>query len=137
MKKKSSLSTNQLGFFGELWQQARLSVALMLDREVPIYLKLLPVAAIAYLFFPVDFLPDFVPGLGQLDDLTVLVLGAKMFIDMAPQQVVQRYLRQFNVTTQASGPTVLDADKARSEKQDDSIADNIVEGVIIDDDDLS
>lgn len=136
MKKNSYLSSEQPGFFSELWQQARLAVALMLDRQVPIYLKLLPVAAVAYLLFPIDFLPDIVPGLGQLDDLTILILGAKIFIDMAPQQVVQRYLRQFSGATQGDGPVVLDADKARSEKQDQKAADNIVEGVIIEDDDL-
>lgn len=136
MKNKFSLSSAQPGFFGELWQQARLALALMLDRQVPIYLKVLPLAAVAYLLFPLDFLPDLVPGLGQLDDLTVLILGAKVFIDMAPQDVVQRYLRQFTGADKVNGPTVLDADKAKSEVGT-AAKDNVVEGVIIEEDDLA
>ncbi len=132
MSKKSSLSSASPGFFRELWQQARLALRLMVDREVPFYLKLLPVAAVAYLLMPFDFLPDVVPGLGQLDDLTILVLGAKIFIEMAPQDVVQRYLREFTVGAQANGPTVLDASKAQPQFND-SAEDDILEGIIIDD----
>lgn len=135
MKNKFSLSSAQPGFFGELWQQARLAFALMLDRQVPIYLKVLPLAAVAYLLFPLDFLPDLVPGLGQLDDLTVLILGAKIFIDMAPPDVVQRYMRQFTGGDRASGPTILDADKAKSEIHA-AAEDNVVEGVVIEEKDL-
>ncbi len=81
------------GFFRELWQQVRLVYKLLLDPEVPIYLKVLPFAALVYLILPFDFLPDVIPGLGQLDDITILIVGAKMFIDMAPQQVVARHLQ--------------------------------------------
>ncbi len=87
-------SKEQTGFFSELWQQVQLVYKLLLDPEVPIYLKALPFAAVAYLLFPFDFLPDVIPGLGQLDDLTILVVGAKMFIDLAPHQAVERHLRR-------------------------------------------
>ena len=46
---------DQQGFFGELWQRVRLVYKLFLDPEVPIYLKVLPFAAIVYLLFPFDF----------------------------------------------------------------------------------
>jgi hypothetical protein len=32
-------------------------------------------------------------GLGQLDDLTILLLGGKVFIEMSPPEVVARYLK--------------------------------------------
>jgi uncharacterized membrane protein YkvA (DUF1232 family) len=80
------------GFFREVWQQARLVYYLLRDPEVPFYLKLVPFTAVLYLLWPVDFLPDVFIGLGQLDDLTALLVGAKVFIEMTPPLVVDRYM---------------------------------------------
>lgn len=80
------------GFFREVWQQARLVYYLLRDPEVPFYLKLLPFTAVLYLLWPLDILPDMAPFLGQLDDLTALLVGAKVFIELAPAHVVARYL---------------------------------------------
>lgn len=85
---------NDTGFFGELWRQVRLVFYLMKDPEVPIYLKILPLLGILYILFPIDIIADVVPVLGQLDDLTLLVIGSKVFIEMAPPQVVARLTAQ-------------------------------------------
>lgn len=82
------------GFFREVWQQARLVYYLLRDPDVPFYLKLVPFTAVIYLLWPVDFIPDFAPFLGQLDDLTALLVGSKLFIELAPPQVVARYMAQ-------------------------------------------
>ena len=82
------------GFLRELWQQVRLVYYLLRDPEVPIYLKFLPFAAFIYLLSPIDFVPDALVGLGQLDDLTVLLVGAKAFIDLAPPAVVAKHLEK-------------------------------------------
>ncbi len=116
------------GFLGGLWQQLRLVQKLFLDPEVPIYLKALPIAAVVYLLFPFDFIPDVIPGLGQLDDITILILGAKMFIEMAPQQVVARHLQ--SMRTQGDNTPVGDerpVDEFYSSDPD------VIEGVIIED----
>lgn len=81
------------GFWREIWEQVRLVWLLLRDNEVPIYLKLLPLAAVIYTISPVDLIPDLALGLGQLDDLTALLVGAKMFIEMSPQDVVNRHIR--------------------------------------------
>lgn len=41
------------------------------------------IAALAYLFWPLDFIPD-LPFLGQLDDLGVLFLLMNWFVQKAP-----------------------------------------------------
>ena len=79
------------GFWKEIWLQVRLVLALIRDPEVPSYLKLLPLAAILYVVFPLDFAPDIYPILGQLDDLTALLVGAKVFVEMAPPEIVARH----------------------------------------------
>lgn len=80
------------GFWRELWQQARLAYYLLRDPEVPFYLKLLPFTAVVYLLFPFDLLPDLAPVIGQLDDITALLVGMKVFIELAPPHVVARHM---------------------------------------------
>ncbi len=88
---------NDPGFFREVWQQARLVYALLRDPEVPFYLKLLPFTAVLYLLFPLDIIPDIAPVVGQLDDLTVLLVGAKMFIELAPPHIVAQHMDQIRM----------------------------------------
>jgi uncharacterized membrane protein YkvA (DUF1232 family) len=53
---------------------------------------LIPPAALAYLLFPIDLIPDVALGLGQLDDVAVLLIGVKLFIELAPPDVVREHL---------------------------------------------
>jgi uncharacterized membrane protein YkvA (DUF1232 family) len=81
------------GFWREMWRQARLAWYLIRSPEVPLYLKVLPAMAVVYVLIPTDFIPDVFPVIGQLDDITALLVGAKVFIEMAPQEVVARYVQ--------------------------------------------
>ena len=81
------------GFWREMWHQIRLAWYLLRSPEVPIYLKVLPALAIIYVLIPTDLIPDVFPVIGQLDDLTALIVGAKVFIELAPQDVVNRRVR--------------------------------------------
>lgn len=82
------------GFWRDIWHQIRLVFSLLRDPEVPVYLKLLPLAAVGYVLFPIDFAPDFYPVLGQLDDLTALLVGAKVFVELAPPTAVARHMAE-------------------------------------------
>ena len=84
------------GFWKEIGNQIRLVYYLLRDPDVPFYLKLLPAAALLYVLVPIDFAPDIYPVLGQLDDLTALLVGAKVFIEMAPPHVVARHMKHFH-----------------------------------------
>ncbi len=64
---------------------------LFVDSRVPLWAKVIPVAVLLYVIFPFDFIPDFIPGLGQLDDLTVLLLGLWAFMQFCPPNVVHEY----------------------------------------------
>jgi uncharacterized membrane protein YkvA (DUF1232 family) len=72
--------------------QIRLVWRLLRDRVVPLWTKAVPAVAVAYVLWPIDLLPDALLGLGQLDDLAIVVLGARLFVSLCPQQVVQRHL---------------------------------------------
>ena len=94
--KTQSTTTEQLkdpSFLQELWQQIKLVYYLLRDRDVPIYLKALPFAGLLYILFPIDFIPDVIPVM-RPDDLTILVVGLKVFIELAPVDIVMRYMDQ-------------------------------------------
>jgi uncharacterized membrane protein YkvA (DUF1232 family) len=78
----------------EVVQQVKLAYNLVLDARVPWLTKLIPVAALAYLFMPIDVLPDLALGLGQLDDLAILMLGLRTFFEFSPPEVVHEHLRR-------------------------------------------
>lgn len=63
------------------------------DRRVPWSVKLLPMFTVIYILFLPDLIPDFFLGIGQLDDLTLLLLGMKLFINLAPQDIVAEHRR--------------------------------------------
>ena len=87
------VSVKDEGFWREMWHQIRLVWQLIRSPEVPLYLKILPALAFIYVLIPTDFIPDVFPVIGQLDDLTALLVGAKVFIELAPQDVVARHLQ--------------------------------------------
>jgi uncharacterized membrane protein YkvA (DUF1232 family) len=75
-------------YIGQLPKYLRLLGGLLADRRVAIVDKLLVGAAIAYIVAPVDFLPDFVPFLGQVDDVYLLVLALQRLMRNAGRGVV-------------------------------------------------
>jgi uncharacterized membrane protein YkvA (DUF1232 family) len=93
IKMTSDLSkqVKEIGFWREIVHQVRLVFHLLRDPEVPFYLKLVPFIGFVYLLSPIDFVPDFFLGLGQLDDLTVLLVGSKIFMELAPPHIVARH----------------------------------------------
>jgi uncharacterized membrane protein YkvA (DUF1232 family) len=66
---------------------------LVKDSRVPAGPKLLLVGIFGYLVLPTDLVPDFLPGLGQLDDLAVIVGGLKLFLRLCPPEVVREHVR--------------------------------------------
>ena len=74
-------------------RQVRLAWRLFWDQRVPLWTKLIPPIALGYVLFPLDIIPDVAVGLGQLDDVAVLLLGLKLFIELAPPDVVREHLR--------------------------------------------
>ena len=58
------------------------------DPRTPRPAKWLLWLAIAYFLSPIDLIPDFVPVLGQLDDLIIVPLLITLAIKMIPQEVI-------------------------------------------------
>jgi uncharacterized membrane protein YkvA (DUF1232 family) len=70
-----------------LWRMFR-------DPEVPLPPKAILPVLVAYLVMPFDLSPDFVPVLGQLDDVLVIALGLGAFLWLTPRHIIERHLRE-------------------------------------------
>jgi len=75
-------------------QKLRFLKALLTDRRVPLKAKLVPVLLVLYLAMPFDVIPDFLPGIGYLDDVVVVVLALALFIWLCPRGVVRELLAE-------------------------------------------
>jgi len=60
------------------------------DRQTPWYAKALAAVVAAYAFSPIDLIPDFIPFLGQLDDLVIVPLGIALAFRLVPSEVLVR-----------------------------------------------
>ena len=114
-----------LGFTGLL----RLVLRLLMDRRVPLGLKLVIPAAIAYIISPFDLVPDLFPALGHIDDISVAILALVIFLAFSPKDVVSEHVRRRRSDSiggrddddRQSGPNVIEG-KYRFEDDDSESA---------------
>ncbi len=52
--------------------------------QMPWYLKVLTAAVVGYALSPIDLIPDFIPVLGQLDDLIIVPAGIALILRLMP-----------------------------------------------------
>jgi len=80
-----------MGTISEIPNFLRLLYGLVTDSRVNSMDKLVVAGAIAYILLPVDVIPDFVPFLGEVDDVFLLILALQRLISNAGRAVVQAY----------------------------------------------
>ena len=73
--------------------------ALLADPQTPALARWLLGAALAYLVSPIDLVPDFVPLLGQLDDVIVVALLVGCALRLVPGEVKARARRAASIAT--------------------------------------
>jgi uncharacterized membrane protein YkvA (DUF1232 family) len=64
---------------------------LMRDRRVPPRPKAILVLMAAYLASPVDLIPDFLPGIGHVDDLVLAAFALDQILNRIPDQYVHEH----------------------------------------------
>ena len=67
---------------------AKLVARLTVSPEVPAREKAILAATIAYLAMPVDLIPDFIPVVGEIDDIYLVALVLQRLINVAGEDVV-------------------------------------------------
>lgn len=68
-----------------IWSQVR-------DAQAPLRVKVVLVLLVLYLLNPIDLIPDFIPVLGQLDDILIsaaVLRWASKYIDLDIKKVAK------------------------------------------------
>src|SRR5437867_8769566 len=90
-------SWRALDFLLHLPNLIRLYWRLLRDPRVSIWPKALIVGALAYVVLPFDLIPDFSPLIGEIDDLVILIVAARWFIEWCPPEVVREHAQAIDV----------------------------------------
>src|SRR4051812_22994665 len=59
------------------------------DKRLPFYIKMVAVFCVAYALSPIDFIPDFIPILGLLDDFIIIPLCLALIIKLTPHEIME------------------------------------------------
>ncbi|MCS7069866.1 MAG: DUF1232 domain-containing protein [Anaerolinea sp.] len=74
-------------YLDQLW----LTWRLLRDRRVAWWIKIIGVLPFVYLVSPIDLIPDFLPVLGQMDDIAILYAGMRLFESLVPEYIVREH----------------------------------------------
>jgi len=71
--------------------------AILADPRCPLLARWLLAGAVAYTVSPVDLIPDFIPLLGQLDDLIIVPFMVWLAIRIIPQELITEHRSRNNL----------------------------------------
>lgn len=75
------------------------------DPRVPWYAKALAAGVLAFLFSPIDLIPDFIPVIGCLDDLIIVPAGLRLVIRLIPPEVMAEHRQAARVAALERKPS--------------------------------
>lgn len=90
-REKSELKSRMKGFLMFLPNMFRLLGKLLTDSRVPTTEKVFLAGAIFYVIMPLDFIPDVIPFIGQVDDTYLVVLTLLRLINRTDESVVREH----------------------------------------------
>lgn len=71
------------------------------DPNLPAHFKIMPLLIfLAYLLFPVDLIPDFIPFLGYIDDIILIPIGLVFIFQILPEKVIENSRKRAKKKTQ-------------------------------------
>jgi uncharacterized membrane protein YkvA (DUF1232 family) len=74
--------------------------------ETPRPARWVAIAVIAYAVSPIDLIPDFIPVLGQLDDLILIPLGIALAVRLTPKPLWEALLQEAERSAEKLPPLV-------------------------------
>ena len=81
----------------------RLAWRLLRDRRMPALVKAVIPALVAYLLMPLDIIPDFIPVIGQLDDLLLIALTVGLVVRFTPVELLEEHIRRLEAEATPAG----------------------------------
>jgi uncharacterized membrane protein YkvA (DUF1232 family) len=86
--KRRRLATTLKTRAGQLYKQFRILTRALVHPGVPSYAKLVCGCAVLYVVSPIQLIPNFIPIIGQLDDVLVIGLSIRLLKRSVPPTVL-------------------------------------------------
>ena len=78
-----------------MWRQRLLlAVALVREPRIALRVRLLMLAVGLYLVIPLDIIPDFIPVIGALDDILIVLIALRLLLRSIPESLLDEHLRE-------------------------------------------
>jgi len=72
-----------------------LAWSLFRDPRISIGLRLIAVGLVLYVAMPLDLIPDFIPVIGYLDDLLIVLIGAGLLLRSIPRYIIEEHVGRY------------------------------------------
>lgn len=72
--------------------------------RTPWYAKVFAVLIVGYVFSPIDPIPDFIPGVGLLDEMVVVPIGVLIATKMIPREVMEECQKKAREVAEGEKP---------------------------------
>jgi uncharacterized membrane protein YkvA (DUF1232 family) len=89
MRSKQSIATTLKASVRQAFQQFRIILRAVVHPEVPWYAKLVCGCTVLYVTSPIQIIPNFIPILGQMDDVLLVGLSIKLLKRSTPPGVLE------------------------------------------------
>lgn len=100
-----------------IWRDIKLAARLLREPRVAGWVRAAVPLAVLYVISPVDLLPDFIPGIGQVDDVVLMYAAVRLLIRLAPLAAVEFHRRAIErrqpFSRMPSSSVVIEADFRR------------------------
>ncbi len=97
LPERSGRPNELMAWLREFFSQFGLAWKLFWDDRVPFGIKIVPLLTLFYVLMPLDLVPDAFLGVGQMDDLVLLLVGLRVFISLCPFELVDEHKKAFNL----------------------------------------
>ena len=77
-----------------LGAKLRLAVRTFRDGRIALPVRAIPPLLVLYLAMPIDIVPDFIPVLGQLDDVLIVAVGVGLLLRFTPRPVLEELVAE-------------------------------------------
>ena len=92
---ESKLPSMKKGVIAKVWDKVLFLWEKAKSPEIPLSLKVAVIGALLYLVLPIDVIPDVIPGLGLLDDLSVILAVVRKVSKYALPKIEKKIENKF------------------------------------------
>ncbi len=78
-----------MNYISKLLKETYILYLALKNPKLPLYTRLILSLIVGYSLSPIDIIPDFIPILGQLDDLVILLISTSIAKRLVPKDILE------------------------------------------------